>query len=180
MNIIWPDAGDIELLHAPHPTLSQYCDPVDDVPEYVIKRMCALMREHEGIGLAAPQVGLPYRFFIMQCTKDGQPAEMKLIIDPAVYRKEGKMVTMLEGCLSIPDMKLPVRRMDTIVVSHYERLITPDGDFIGDKTHFNDRLIEFNARVYQHEEDHVRGVLFTQRFADMFDAKSLRERDNRV
>ena len=133
------------------PVLRQVAAPVREItPE--IKRIIADMTEtmwHQvGIGLAAPQVGLPHRILVMDDGKRG----VQVLINP-VIESRGGTVREEEGCLSLPGIFAEVERSRTITVSAI------DAD--GQPTSFEASGLK--ARVVQHELDHLDGVLFIDR-----------------
>jgi len=142
----------LKLLEEGHKQLKEISEPydfeVDGDPTELIKSMTKVMFENNGIGLAAPQVGINKRLFIM-----GNEEQLYAIINPTIILKEGEVVKDLEGCLSFPKLWLKVNRSDKIQVSYQDisgQKITTD--FTGIK-----------ARVFQHEYDHLDGVCFDTR-----------------
>lgn len=142
----------IKLLEEGHKQLKEISEPynfeVDGDPTELIKAMTKVMFENNGIGLAAPQVGIKKRLFIM-----GNEEQLYAIINPTIILKEGEVVKDIEGCLSFPKLWLRVNRSDKIQVSYQDisgQKITTD--FTGIK-----------ARVFQHEYDHLDGICFDTR-----------------
>ena len=148
------------------PVLRKVCE--DITPEYpnlkeTIANMYDTMYHTHGDGLAAPQVGLPIRLFIVDTepfsdSDDVSKEEAALIkefkktfINAKIIKEEGDIWGFNEGCLSIPDVREDVFRHDTITIEYF------DEDF-NKKTEVYDGLI---ARVIQHEYDHIEGILFT-------------------
>jgi peptide deformylase len=121
------------------------------------------MYHAHGVGLAAPQVGLPIRLFIVDTepfsdsddVSKEEAAAMKdfkkTFINAKIIKEEGDIWGFNEGCLSIPDVREDVFRHETITIEYF------DEDF-NKKTEVYDGLI---ARVIQHEYDHIEGILFT-------------------
>ena len=151
-----------------------YGDPVlrkvgvDITPEYpnlkeTIANMYETMYNAYGIGLAAPQVGLSIRLFVIDTepfsdSENLTEAEHLLLkdfkrtfINAKMIKEEGDEWGFNEGCLSIPDVREDVYRHERITIEYY------DEDF-NKKTEVFDGLI---ARVIQHEYDHIEGILFT-------------------
>jgi peptide deformylase len=112
--------------------------------------MLRVMNEHSGIGLAAPQVGISSRIFIF-----GDPAV--LVINPEVIAQHGELSFMREGCLSFPGLYLNIKRYSKIDV-RYQNI---KGEII------EDRLDGLMARCFNHETDHVDGIVFTARAAKL-------------
>lgn len=154
----WPDPESLTILTAPSRILSTPTDWClryfrDSLPlQPIIKKMLDIMQQYGGAGLAAPQVGLRKSFFV---TESGQ-----VFIDPRILERSDETDVCLEGCLSIPNIRLPIRRAKSIVIEYYDA----EGN---DRT---ETLTGFEARLAQHEIDHLDGVLFPSRFARQFEA----------
>lgn len=128
-----------------------------------IANMYETMYNAYGVGLAAPQVGLSIRLFVIDTTPfsddedlpDAEQIELKgfkrTFINAKMLKEEGEEWGFNEGCLSIPDVREDVYRKEKITIEYY------DEDF-NLKTEVFDGLI---ARVIQHEYDHIEGILFT-------------------
>ena len=120
-----------------------------------IGQMLELMYAQEGVGLAANQVDLPYRFFVMNSEGDPDVKEAEhIFINPVLSAGKGTTEAD-EGCLSIPDVYAPVVRQEKIRLQAYnlrgeEIMVDVDGFF---------------ARVVQHETDHLDGTLFIDRLS---------------
>ena len=157
-----------------------YGDPVlrkvgqDITPEYpnlkeTIANMYETMYNAYGVGLAAPQVGLPIRLFVIDTTPfsddEDLPSEeqkdldgfKKTFINAKIVKEEGEEWGFNEGCLSIPDVREDVYRKPTVTIEYCEE------DFVM-KTEVFDGLI---ARVIQHEYDHLEGRLFIDHLAPL-------------
>lgn len=146
----------LEIVHYPHPVLRHVSKPIQRVDKQLhawVAEMFDLMYEHEGVGLAANQVNLPYRLFVMNPTGDSQkPEEEMVLINPVLSKGKGQQVRE-EGCLSLPGIHAEVTRNKQIHVEAYDlagNLISLD-------------LEDFPARVVQHETDHLDGRLFIDR-----------------
>jgi len=107
------------------------------------RRMSELMVKHKGVGLAAPQVGLDMRLIVLRFP----PHEM---VNPTIIERSKKTVLDEEGCLSIPGVVAHVKRAYRVFVSYY--------DLKGSAHTLT--MYARSARVLQHEEDHLDGVLF--------------------
>jgi peptide deformylase len=146
----------LQIIHYPHPTLRHPSKPlkrVDAELRKIVAEMFDLMYEHEGVGLAANQVDLPYRLFIanVEGERDAKEAE-GVFINPVLSGGRGQEEDE-EGCLSIPGLYAPVTRNETIKIQAYDL----DG---------NEVVGEVNglmARILQHETDHLDGKLFIDR-----------------
>ena len=148
----------MRIVKFPHPALRHLCKPlrrVDAELRNIVREMFDLMYEHKGIGLAANQVDLPYRMFILNLSGDaGQPELEHVFINPALSRPSGT-VEADEGCLSFPEIFAPVRRAERISVSAYN---------LGGEE-LNLRIEGLLARAVQHEYDHLDGRVFTDRLS---------------
>ncbi|MEL6674135.1 MAG: peptide deformylase [Bacteroidota bacterium] len=143
-----------------HPALRKATQEVTpDHPELdqLIANMFETMYNAQGVGLAAPQVNLDLRIFIV----DGRPMDgeeeedlsdfRKVFINPRKVEESGKVWPFEEGCLSIPDIRETVRRPEQITLEYMDESFQPQKEtFTG-----------FKARVVQHEYDHLEGKLFT-------------------
>jgi peptide deformylase len=145
----------LAIIQYPHPTLRHTSKPlkrVDADLRKMVAEMFDLMYSHEGVGLAANQVDLPYRLFVANAEgKDVKDAEC-VFINPVLSRGRGQ-VEDEEGCLSIPGLYAQVSRNETIRVQAYDL----SGNEIEGEV---DGLL---ARVLQHETDHLDGKLFIDR-----------------
>jgi peptide deformylase len=147
----------LRIVKYPHPALrhkSKSLVHVDGELKNIIRGMFDLMYEQKGIGLAANQVGLPYRLFILNLEGDPTKAPEHVFLNPAILRRSGT-VEADEGCLSFPEIYAPVKRADKIVLSAY--------DLAGREVQYD--LDGLFARAAQHEYDHLDGVLFIDRLS---------------
>lgn len=157
-----------------------YGDPVlrkkgkeisEDYPKLkeLIENMWDTMYGAYGVGLAAPQVGLPIRLFMIDPSPFSEDEDLsedekkeleglkKVFINPTIIEERGDEWAFSEGCLSIPDIREDVFRKPEITIEYY------DEDF---KKHTEDYK-GLAARVIQHEYDHVEGVLFTDKLSSL-------------
>ena len=124
----------------------------------LIANMFATMENANGIGLAAPQIGLGIRLFIIDSSplaedeesKTTVEAVRKVFINPQIMKEEGKEWKFNEGCLSIPEIREDVYRKPDIVITYY------DENF----QYHEDKFSGILARIIQHEYDHIEGTLF--------------------
>lgn len=133
----------------------------------VIENMFETMYAAHGIGLAAPQVNLPIRLFIVDATPFEDDEDLseeerkflstfkKVFINPQIIEESGDEWAFNEGCLSIPDVREDVFRQPNIVIKYQ------DENF---KEH-TDSFDGIVARIIQHEYDHIEGVLFTDKLS---------------
>lgn len=154
------------------PVLKRVADEIDeDYPNLkeLIANMFETMYNANGVGLAAPQVGLGIRLFVVDAAPFGEVEEgeeyskeeleemeqlktfKKVFINPIILKEEGHEWAFTEGCLSIPQIREDVYRNDTITIEYYdENWELKEEQFSG-----------YAARVIQHEYDHIEGILFT-------------------
>ena len=135
------------------PVLETPCEPVTefDTPELrqLVDDMFETMYSAKGVGLAAPQVGLSKRITVIDCSVGEDPAQKIVLINPEIISTEG-LQTGEEGCLSIPGFREPVTRGKKATV----RAQNVQGATI--ELTAEDLL----ARAFQHETDHLNGILF--------------------
>jgi peptide deformylase len=153
---------ELDVRHAPDPMLSEVCavaDPFDPPLVELAEAMVALMRASPGcVGIAAPQVGHAVSLFVLDVTgarRVESCAGLVVLCSPSLVSSEGKEVRR-EGCLSVPDLTGDVVRATAVVV---EGLVPGTGER---------RRVEanaFEARAFQHELDHLQGLLFLDRIA---------------
>lgn len=148
----------MRIVKYPHPTLyhkSRDLKRVDAELRKAIAEMFDLMYQHHGIGLAANQVDLPYRVFILNVSGDAAIKDQEqVLINPTILKFSGN-VEAEEGCLSFPEIYAPVRRSERIVAVAY--------NLAGEEKRFEvDGLF---ARAFQHENDHLDGKLFIDRLS---------------
>jgi peptide deformylase len=142
-----------KIVHFPHPALRHKSKPVlaiDKELHVQIGEMKELMYEAKGLGLAAPQVALPFQLLVMNVTGDPKKPECEeVFLNPQIVERKGVMEDE-EGCLSFPGLYQNVRRAQTIKVRAYDL----KGEMV-------ERVVtNLEARAWQHEIDHLNGVLF--------------------
>jgi peptide deformylase len=125
---------------------------VDGSPEEIVKEMMKFMINNGGVGLAAPQVGISKRIFIM-----GNFTKMVACINPKVVSLSEDRIADLEGCLSFPDLFMKVKRPVTCIVQYQD----VKGEVI------ERELAGLESRVFLHEYDHLIGITFDQRVGDL-------------
>jgi len=144
-----------------HPVLKK---KAVDVPQdyqdldILMDNMWNTMYNAQGVGLAAPQIGKSLRIFIidtLQIDEEGKEAKglKQVFINAEMLEESGKQWTYEEGCLSIPHIRGDVERLNAITIKYL------DADFVEHTQSFEG----VNARVIQHEYDHIEGKLFTEK-----------------
>jgi peptide deformylase len=143
----------IRLVTYPGPVLRKQAKPIKNVDGKLIETADAMfdvMYDYNGIGLAAPQVGLSARLLVLDLRQEGSPDY--IMINPRITRREGSLDAE-EGCLSLPEVFGDINRAELIEVAYIDR----DGE---EQTLEADGML---ARAIQHEIDHLNGVLFIDR-----------------
>ncbi|HRI28250.1 MAG TPA: peptide deformylase [Chitinophagales bacterium] len=159
------------------PVLRQTCTDIAlDYPDLqnLINNMFETMYNARGVGLAAPQIGLPIRLFIIDTLqlvnepdedyddadddeiKNNQPMK-KVFLNARITEKNGKQIPYSEGCLSIPGIREQVKRTETVTLSYTDEQFN---------TH-TDTFTGLTARVILHEYDHIEGILFTDHLSPL-------------
>ena len=154
------------------PVLRKVAENIDkDYPKFeeLVSSMWDTMYNANGVGLAAPQIGLPIRLFLVDTTPFSDDEDLteeeqnalkgfkKVFINAQIEEETGTEWAFNEGCLSIPDVREDVSRKDTITISYM------DENFKSYKETFDGLL----ARVIQHEYDHIEGILFTDKLSSL-------------
>lgn len=160
--------------------ITAYGDPVlrkkakeisEDYPDLkgLIDNMWDTMYGAAGVGLAAPQVGLPIRMFLVDTSPFAEDEDLsedekkelaglrKIFINAKIIEERGDEWAFNEGCLSIPDIREDVFRKPEITIEYYDE-------------DFNKHTEEYKglaARVIQHEYDHIEGILFTDKLSSL-------------
>ncbi|MCS7279897.1 MAG: peptide deformylase [Thermodesulfobacteriaceae bacterium] len=147
----------MKILIYGHPILREKSKPVEEINgklKETIEQMAELMYKVKGLGLAANQVGIPKRFFILDVAqKEGNP-ELLVFINPEILETQGE-VSYEEGCLSIPGYYAKIDRYAHLLVRAY--------DLKGKS--FERELSGLAAIAFQHEYDHLEGILFIDRLS---------------
>jgi peptide deformylase len=147
-----------DILVYPDPFLSRKAAPVakmDDRIKELIKDMFETMYRSEGIGLAAPQVGVGKRVIVVDVSPSDKTAVPIALVNPEIVGTEGPVEMCVEGCLSVPGVQGEVPRPETIVVQG----LNQEGEPV------TLRVGGILSRCLQHEIDHLDGVLFIERIA---------------
>lgn len=154
------------------PVLKKKAAPIEsDYPKLseLIEDMWETMYASNGVGLAAPQIGLSVRLFVIDAAPFATDEELdaeevktlesfkKVFINPKIITEEGDRWAFNEGCLSIPEVREDVQRQEQLTIEYKSE------DF---KTH-TETFTGLAARVVQHEYDHIEGVLFTDHLSPL-------------
>src|SRR5262245_24497330 len=140
-----------EILEYPDPRLREVAKPVQEVtPE--IKKLCEDMAETmyaaPGVGLAAPQIGVSLRIFVIDIAGEDEPSDLRVFINPEIFDTQGTQ-TWNEGCLSFPGVSEEIKRAEQVRV----RALDASGK------RFELEATGLLAVAIQHETDHLNGVL---------------------
>ena len=135
----------------------------------LITNMWETMYQASGVGLAAPQIGRPIRLFVIDASPFADDDDLpeaernalrdfkRVFINARIEEESGRKWAFNEGCLSIPDIREDVSRLDTLTLRYQDE-------------HFEEHTEVFGgvlARIIQHEYDHIQGVLFTDRLSTL-------------
>ena len=155
-----------EIVFLPEPVLRRKAKPVtkfDKELQTLIDDMIETMREAPGVGLAAPQVNISQQLAVIEYDEDEdeeenedappKPKKLYVIINPEIIKTSEEKVMGIEGCLSIPGLQGEVDRHESIQVKALNRHGSP----------VKLKVDGWMARIFQHEIDHLNGVLFTDR-----------------
>ena len=149
----------LEIITLPHPTLRRKARKVTDFgPEFqtLVDDMVETMRQAPGVGLAAPQVNVPLRLIVVEFGSeedDEAPKKLYTIVNPEITRPSTEMLLGTEGCLSVPGIVGEVERFEALTVKGLSRRGQP----------ITIKAKGWLARIFQHEVDHLDGVIFTDR-----------------
>jgi peptide deformylase len=143
----------MKIVHYPHPALRHAAKPVTAVTKQLnlqIGEMMEAMYEAKGLGLAAPQVALPFQLLVMNISGDPNQKELEEVyLNPVIIERKGSIEDE-EGCLSFPGLYQKIRRAKTVKIQAYNTRGEPIEKVVSD----------LEARAWQHEIDHLNGVLF--------------------
>ena len=154
------------------PVLRKECEDISKAYpnlDTLLENMYETMNGASGVGLAAPQIGLPIRIFLVDASpfadKDQMDAQelalvegfKKTFINATILEEHGEEFAFNEGCLSIPDVREDVFRKPDITIEYYDESFTKHTqEFTG-----------IIARIIQHEYDHIEGILFTDKLSSL-------------
>ncbi len=155
-----------EIIIVPHPTLRKKAEKVTDFgPELqqLIEDMIDTLHEESGSGLAAPQLNVSKQVILVEFGSEEDeeiPPKLYVTINPKITRFSQQMVTGAEGCLSIPGLMGEVDRSEEVVVEGQDRNGEP----------LKMSLQGWAARIFQHEIDHINGILYSDRAIEVWEA----------
>tara|TARA_B100000575_G_C22843845_1_gene494339 strand:+ start:201 stop:713 length:513 start_codon:yes stop_codon:yes gene_type:complete len=143
----------LKLVYAPDPILKKECSPIPQVDDHhreLISEMYNVMYEANGVGLAAPQVGIDMRIFILDSGAREEEKKPLTMINPVLISIEDDLTPYEEGCLSFPEHFAEIDRPDKLTIEYLDeknkkQILSTDG---------------FTSRIIQHELDHLNGILF--------------------
>ena len=142
----------LEIKNCLDPVLRKLCRPIENIDEELItlaENMVETTLAAPGVGLAANQIGLPWRLFVVNIGVETDKENLVTLVNPKITAMEGSELGE-EGCLSIPDVIAEVNRASQIEIKGY--------DLDGNEVRYEAQ--GYLARAFQHEMDHLNGVLF--------------------
>ena len=147
------DIEKCRITHYPAEVLAGRAQPVEKIDDNIrklVEKMTNIMFEHKGVGLAAPQAGVPLRLFIIAL--DATRESVRVFINPTVT-PAGRLNSMEEGCLSVPGVTTKIRR--------YRKCTVTATDLDGNE--FTEEAEGLYAKALQHEYDHIEGMTIINR-----------------
>jgi peptide deformylase len=144
-----------------HPVLRQKAKDIEQLDDRIndlISNMFETLEEVDGLGLAAPQVNESIRLFVIADEEDEEKKHTgkwpgRVFINPVIIERKGLMNSQIEGCLSIPAIEGSVIRYNEIVINYRDENFEEK----------QENITGFDARVMQHEYDHLEGIMMTDR-----------------
>ena len=153
----------MEIVTYPREVLRREAEPIEEVDQEIrdlADRMTEVMFREEGVGLAAPQVGVGKKLIVVNLED-----EFHIMINPEIVERSEEEETKEEGCLSVPGPEAPVSRAREVVVR--------GTDLDGNEVKLTREGLA--ARVFQHEVDHINGTLFIDHLSEAERSVTLRE-----
>jgi peptide deformylase len=151
------DIEKCRITHYPASVLAEAAKPVEKIDDNIrrlAEKMTEIMLKQKGIGLAAPQAGVPLRIFIISI--DGTKEKVKVYINP-IITPAGEALSIEEGCLSVPGIRTRIRR--------YPKCTVTATDLAGNR--FTEQAEGLYARALQHEYDHIQGITIVNRLGQV-------------
>lgn len=148
----WEERGG-PIVKYPDPVLFEVAKPVERpvaATRSLVERMKEAMTRDHGVGLAAPQLGVLERVIVYRLPEESAP--FRVVVNPKIISRKGEQIGQ-EGCLSIPFLQGDVKRAGEVIVKGIDLLGRP----------FKRRAADFEARIIQHEVDHLDGILFVEK-----------------
>jgi peptide deformylase len=149
----------LEIKNCLDPVLRKMCLPIENIDGDLVtlaKNMVETTLAAPGVGLAANQIGLPWRLFVVNIGVETDKDNLVTLVNPEITAMEGSEIDK-EGCLSIPDVIAEVNRANLIEIKGY--------DLDGNEIRYE--ATGYLARAFQHEMDHLNGILFWDKLGKM-------------
>ena len=150
----------LKLIYAPDPILKKDSVSLPQVDEHhreLIKQMYEIMYSANGVGLAAPQIGINKRIFVMDCSREDERKDCRIVINPEIEYQSEEMGSYKEGCLSIPGITEEISRPKVI------KVLYQDINGVLERNTYDDLW----STCFQHELDHLNGKLFIDHLRPM-------------
>lgn len=169
----------LEIIQLGHPLLRSSAQVVDNIQDQniqnLIDNLIATVGQANGVGIAAPQVAESYRLFIVASRPNlrypnAPTMEPTAMINPKILAHSTEVVKGWEGCLSIPEIRGYVPRYEAIEIEYTDR----NGKLQ------KQELTDFVARIFQHEYDHLNGIVFLDRLESTHDIITEQEYQKRI
>lgn len=169
----------LQVMELDHPVLRRIAEPIGEAKrehfQSLMDQLIETARQANGVGIAAPQVGVSERLFIVASRPTPRyphapVMEPTVMINPQILSHSSEQVKDWEGCLSVPGVRGLVPRYQKIIVEYTGR----------DGQRYQQELTDFVARIFQHELDHLDGILFIDRVEDLQDLITEQEYQERI
>jgi peptide deformylase len=161
-----------KIIKLPNPNLRRTAHKVIGFEkdfQNLVDDMIDTMRDEPGVGLAAPQIDVPLKVIVVEYSNDdssGHPKpKLYVLANPEIVEASTEVEKGIEGCLSVPGIFGEVKRSNAITVKGFNRF--------GKKTKFH--ASGWLARIFQHEIDHLNGILFIDRADQLFEPEEIQE-----
>ena len=122
-------------------------------PKEFSDNMFETMQQYGGIGLSANQVGKPYRMFVMGGHPQIESGKKRTCYNPVIKGYSKELIRFREGCLTFPYLFLDIKRPRAVAVEYYDENMTK----------VEENLTGMSSRIFQHEYDHMQGIVFTEK-----------------
>ena len=155
--ILSADLDTLKIIKYPDPRLAEVSTEIEDIGDYIhplVERMFELMFAAKGVGLAAPQAGVTVRLFVGSPSYESD--DRRVYINPRIIEADGSQECE-EGCLSLPGIEAKIKRRAVVTI-----------EAIGlDGKRFQETGVELTARLFQHESDHLNGLLLLDKMGSI-------------